>query len=268
MIMRSFCLTVDVDRDVNIPVPGMSQAGSIDRGSGTSPRYSSSAQGLRVLTDMLDEMGVKATYFAEGRTLINIGVQSLIGREVGIHGFDHEDLTGTFPPGGKKDILIKASENIEDLLGVRPRCSRMPYMKMSSEVPGILRDIGIKYDSSEYRPLEKTMVPYDLNGIIEVPVPVGTDKNGRRIVGYLWPMHEGKRIPSDYVEMTSGLEKGIFVLATHSWHMAECVEGGCVSKEAAECNKENVRKVINQILDKGFKAETIPEAAENFSRVN
>ena len=120
----------------------------------------------------------------------------------------------------------------------------------------------------EYRPLEKIMVPYNLNGIIEVPVPAGIDKNGRKIVGYLWPMHEGKRIPSDYVEMASGLDKGIFVLATHSWHMAERVEGGYVSKEAAESNKENVRQVISQILDNGFKAETIPEAVENFSHVN
>ena len=259
---------MDVDRDVNIPVPGMSRAGSVDRGSGTSPRYSSSAEGLKILTDMLDEMGVKATYFAEGRTLINMGAQSLIGREVGIHGFDHEDLTGSFPPGGKKDILVKTCETIEDLLGVRPRCSRMPYMKMSPEVPGILRDIGIKYDSSEYRPIEKQMMPYELNGIIEVPVPVGVDGKGNRIVGYLWPMHEGKRIPSDYAAMASGIDDGIFVIATHSWHMAECIGSGCISKEAAESNKENVRQVINQILDNGYKAETIPEAVENFSHVN
>jgi peptidoglycan/xylan/chitin deacetylase (PgdA/CDA1 family) len=266
--MRSFCLTVDVDRDVNIPVPGMSQAGSIDRGFGTYPRYSSSAEGLRILTDMLDEMGVKATYFVEGRTLINIGAQSLTGREVGIHGFDHEDFTGTFPAHGKKDVLVKAFEIIEDLLGVRPRCSRMPYMKMSPEIPEILKNIGIKYDSSEYRSLEKQMMPYNINGIIEVPVPVGTDNKGKKIVGYLWPMHEGKRIPSDYVEMASEIENGIFVLATHSWHMAECVKGGCISKEVADVNKENVRQVINQILDNGFKTETIPEAADNFSRVN
>lgn len=266
--MRSFCLTVDVDRDVNIPVPGMIQAGSVNRGSGTSPRYSSSAEGLKILTEMLDEMGVKATYFAEGRTLINIGAQSLIGREVGIHGFDHEDLTGTFSPGGKKDILVKACGTIEDILGVSPRCSRMPYMKMSSEVPSILRDLGIKYDSSKYQTLEKQMIPYELDGIIEVPVPLGADNRGKKIAGYLWPMHEGKRIPSEYVDMASSIENGIFVLATHSWHMSEFIEGGRMSKEDVESNKKNVRQVISQILDNGFKAETIPEAVGNFSIVN
>lgn len=266
--MRSFCLTVDVDRDVNIPVPGTGQAGSFDRGSGTSPRYSSSAKGIQVLTDMLDEMGVKATYFAEGRTLLNIGAGSLVGREVGIHGFDHEDLTADFPAGGKKEVLVRSCDTIQDMLGVRPKCSRMPYMKMSPEVPKILRDIGIRYDSSEYRAIEKQMVPHHLDGIIEVPVPVGKDSKGRKIVGYLWPMHEGKRAPSDYVKMASVIEEGIFVLATHSWHMTERIEGGYMSKEVAENNKENVRQVVDQILDNGFKAETIPEAAENFSRVN
>lgn len=264
--MRSFCLTVDVDRDVNIPISGMSQAGSTDRGSGTSPRYSSSAQGLDILTNMLDEMGVKATYFAEGRTLMNIGAQSLTGREVGIHGFDHEDFTETFPPGGKKEILVKSRDTITDVLGVRPRCSRMPYMKMSPEVPNILREIGIKYDSSNYKILEDRMAPYEIDGLIEVPVPVSLDKKGNKIVGYLWPMHEGKRVPSDYIEMASLVKNGIFVLATHSWHMTECIESGRMSKEAIEKNKENVRQVISQILDNGFKAETIPEAVENFSR--
>ncbi len=266
--MRSFCLTVDVDRDVNIPLPGTCQAGSFDRGSGTSPRYSSSAKGIEILTDILDEMGVKATYFAEGRTLLNIGAQSLIGREVGIHGFDHEDLTADFPVGGKKEILTRSYDTIQDMLGVRPRCSRMPYMRMSPEVPKILRDIGIRYDSSEYMTIKEQMMPYELDEITEVPVPVGKDSKGRKIVGYLWPMHEGKRTPSDYVNMASGIEEGIFLLATHSWHMTERIEGGYLSEKAIESNKEDLRLVVGQILDYGFRAETIPEAAENFSRAN
>lgn len=262
---RSLCFTVDVDRDVNIPVKGMSQAGSMDRGAGENPRYGSSAEGLRILTDLLDEMGVRATYFAEGRTLMNIGAQALVGREVGIHGLDHEDMTGTFPPGGREDILMQSRDIVEDMLGVSPRCSRMPYMKMSSEVPGILSKLGIEYDSSEYRPIGKRMMPYNLGGITEIPVPTGTDSQGNRIAGYLWPMHEGKRKPSEYAEMADIIEEGIFVLATHSWHMAECIDGGCMSKETTGSNLDNVRQAIGGILDCGFKAETLPEAAQRFT---
>lgn len=262
--MKSFCFTVDVDRDANIPVPGMGQAGSYNRGLGTAPRFKSSAEGIGTLTGLLDEMGVKATYFAEARTLSNIGAQHLAGREVGIHGFDHEDFTGTFPPGGKKEVLSKACETVEDLTGKRPRCSRMPYMKMSEEVPSVLEEIGINYDSSKYQLMEKEILPYNLGGVLELPVPVSRDVSDKKIVGYLWPMHEGKRPPEDYIEMASRLENGVFILATHSWHMSECIDGGSFSKHAAKKNTDNVREVIAGILDMGFAAETLPEAAKHY----
>ncbi len=37
---KTFLFTVDLDRDVNFPVPGQAAAGSLDRGSGTAPRFS------------------------------------------------------------------------------------------------------------------------------------------------------------------------------------------------------------------------------------
>jgi peptidoglycan/xylan/chitin deacetylase (PgdA/CDA1 family) len=262
--MRSFCFTVDVDRDANIPVPGMSQAGSYNRGLGTAPRFRSSGEGIGALTEILDEMGVKATYFAEARTLSNIGAHHLVGREVGIHGFDHEDFTGTFPPGGKKEVLNRACEAVEDLTGKRPRCSRMPYMKISEDVPPILAEIGIRYDSSTYRDMEKEILPYGLAGVVEFPVPVANDASGKKIVGYLWPMHEGKRPPGDYIEMASRMENGTFILATHSWHMSERIDGGYVSKQDAKANENNVREAIAGILDLGYEAETLPDAAERF----
>ena len=262
--MRSFCFTVDVDRDANIPVPGMSQAGSYNRGLGTAPRFRSSGEGIGTLTGILDEMGVRATYFAEARTLSKIGAQHLEGREVGIHGFDHEDFTGTFPTGGKKELLKRACEAVEDLTGKRPRCSRMPYMKISEDIPPILSEIGIRYDSSQYQDMDKEVMPYVLGGVVEVPVPVTRDALEKKIVGYLWPMHEGKRPPGDYVRMASRMENGIFTLATHSWHMSERIDGGYVTKQDAKANENNLREVIAGILDMGFKAETLPDAAERF----
>ncbi len=262
--MRSFCFTVDVDRDANIPVPGMSQAGSYNRGLGTAPRFRSSGEGIGTLTGILDEMGVRATYFAEARTLSNIGAQHLAGREVGIHGFDHEDFTGTFPPGGKMELLKRACEAVEDLTGKRPRCSRMPYMKISEDIPPILSEIGIRYDSSQYQEMGKEIIPYVLGEVIEVPVPVTRDASDKKIFGYLWPMHEGKRPPGDYVNMASRMENGIFILATHSWHMSERIDGGYVTKQEAKANEKNLREVITGILDMGFKAETLPDATGRF----
>jgi len=257
---KSLCLTVDVDRDVNISIPGKIEAGSTDRGLGTSPRYASSAEGLKTLTDLLDEMGIEATYFAEGRTLINIGGELLAGREVGIHGMDHEDFTADIPVEEKEKILNESYRTVKDVLGINPVCSRMPYMKISPDIPGILTGLGIKYDSSEYRAIGERMFPHRLGGLTEVPVPVSTDSEGKKIVGYLWPMHEGKRKPSDYARMASETNQGIFILATHSWHMAESVKNGILSKEEKEFNRDNVRKTLELLLDGGYVFETIPGA--------
>ncbi len=265
---RSLCFTVDVDRDVNIPLPGTLEAGSVDRGMGTAPRYSSSAEGLKILTDLLDEMGVNATYFVEGRTLLNIGGGMLAGREVGIHGMDHEDFTGIFPPGEKERIINESCENLEDMLGIRPVCSRMPYMKIPPDVPEILKRAGIKYDSSEYQPLNERMIPYSLSGLTEIPVPRGIDAGGKKIFGYLWPMHEGKRKPSDYAYMASKMEEGIFVLATHAWHMTERIEGGVMSEDSISANSENLRKTIEHFIDLGYETETIPQASHRFARTS
>lgn len=263
---KSLCLTVDVDRDVNIPIWGKLKAGSADRGTGTSPRFSSSAEGLEILTDLFDEMGIEATYFAEGRTLTEIGGELLTGREVGIHGMNHEDFTQDIPAEEKERILNESYRTVKDILGTDPTCSRMPYMKISSDIPAILTEMGIKYDSSEYRSLKEGMFPYGLNGLTEVPVPTSTDEKGKKIVGYLWPMHEGKRKPSDYAYMASKTKHGIFVLATHSWHMTESVENGIMSKEETVSNTDNVRKTIELLLDDGYIFETIPDAVQRNPR--
>jgi hypothetical protein len=77
-------------------------------------------------------------------------------------------------------------------------------------------------------------------------------------------MHEGKRPPGDYIEMASRMENGTFILATHSWHMSERIDGGYVSKQDAKANENNVREAIAGILDLGYEAETLPDAAERF----
>ncbi len=51
---RTFRFTVDLDRDANFPIPGQAAAGSLDRGSGAAPRFSSAERGLSILLDVLD----------------------------------------------------------------------------------------------------------------------------------------------------------------------------------------------------------------------
>ena len=262
--MKALCLTVDLDRDSNLSVPGQRQAGSLDRGEGAAPRFSSSEKGLGVLSDLLDEMGIKATFFAEGRTITEIEVAGhLSGHEVGIHGLDHEDLT-TLDPEGKREILNGSMDMVKDITGHDPICSRAPFMKADDEMFDILAEIGIRYDSSMYSDIGKQMLPYNIGRICEIPVPEGLDHNGGKISAYMWPMHEGKRSPSDYANMASGIEEGIFNIATHTWHMVESRKDGPMSMERMERNVGNVGEVLGFLLDMGFKAMTIPEAVRSF----
>ena len=259
--MRALCFTVDLDRDSNIQMPERIQAGSLDRGAGTAPRFSSSEYGLEILSKLLDEMGVKATFFAEGRTLETIrNAGCLSGHEVGVHGYDHEDFTLIEDEEERVEILSRSIAAVKDVTGQDPCCFRAPFMNTDEELKAILPGLGIRYDSSDYADVGRTMIPKTENGLYRIPVPKGIDRNGKKILAYLWPMHESKREPRDYLELSSCVEEGIFVIATHSWHIVESRSVGVMSSERIEQNVENVRKVIESVIDSGFSPLTIPDA--------
>jgi peptidoglycan/xylan/chitin deacetylase (PgdA/CDA1 family) len=250
--MKKFCFSVDVDRDANECMPGNKAAVS----SGGGVRFTSSEKGLDIILDMLDDIGMKATFFAEARTLENIDA-SFGDNEIAMHGLDHEDMTGELSgirPSDEelRDIMGKSKDIIKDRTGIEPKGFRAPYMKTDGGIMDLLPEFGIIYDSSVYA--EIGTGPYvTASGISEIPVPVSEDRNGRKIYGYLWPMHEGRRGPEDYTEMADSVDDGIFALATHSWHITESV-GGPMDGPRIRENIENVRKVLTAVLDKGFRS--------------
>ena len=257
---RRLIFTVDLDRDVNLPVEGRSAAGSIDRGEGDSPRFSSAERGLSVLLDLLDDLNMKATFFVEGRTAETIDCSGVSDHCVGFHGYDHEDLTGketrmAYGDGEICNILkngyIAVSDNIK-----RPTCFRAPYMSADDRVLREVSELGIRHDSSVYSALGEQ--PYATSyGITEHPVPKSKDSRGKNMAAYLWPMHEGRRTPSDYIWMASQLEEGDLILATHSWHMVESRDRGVMDAADAGRNSDNVREVLEGVLDLGYVPSTI-----------
>ena len=258
--MKALCVTVDLDRDVNIRIPGEPAAGSIDRGSGTGPRFSSSMRGLSILAELFDEMSVKATFFAEAATLSVADASLLSGHEVGIHGVEHEDISAIDGAEGKSAILEEASAAVKDAVGRAPECYRAPYMSADDETIRLLPDIGIKIDSSRYAELQNVFMPERIGmGIWEMPVPKSVDSQGRKISSFLWPMHESQRKPEDYIAMASVMEEGVFLLATHTWHMVESREKGMMSEAEVKRNIGNVRKVIEEISDMGMTVLTLTD---------
>lgn len=262
--MRAFCFTVDLDRDVNIHIPGQHHAGSIDRGDGTMPRFSSTDKGLSILIDLMDEIGIKATFFAEAETLERIETAHLLsGHEVGLHGYHHEDLT--LMDNDDLENTLRTSFNIvRDITGRSPKSFRAPYMRTNDRVMSILPSLGITADSSYYADLTEEFMPYKQHEMTEIPVPEGLDESGKKISAYLWPMHEGKRSPQDYIRMARRMDNGAFTIATHTWHMVESRDKGRMSLEEIKKNRNNVKKVLEGLIDSRMRVCTINEAVRLF----
>jgi peptidoglycan-N-acetylglucosamine deacetylase len=267
--MRALCFTVDLDRDVNMSIPGQTAAGSLDRGSGTAPRFSSSASGLEMLTDILDDIGASATFFAEGRTLEALrDIAGLLsGHEVGVHGYDHEDIEG-MDADGILEVVEKGKAAVRDTTGAYPTSFRAPYMRCSDDLYVALARSGLITDSSTYAAVSGSMVPSEISAcgsvITEVPVAEGTDSRGKKIAAYLWPMHEGKRSPDDYLELASRVDEGAFVLATHTWHMFESRTGGVMSESRRKANAASVAEVLDGLIGMGFEPMTVSAFSAGF----
>ena len=265
MSAKRFYFTVDLDRDANFPVPGRMEAGSLDRGSGPAPRFSSAERGLRTLLDILDGIGMKATFFVEGRTAEAIDCSCLSGHCIGFHGYDHEGLSGgstglDMGPEAVESVLRRGFGAVSDRIS-RPSCFRAPYMSRPDSVLPVLRDLGIAADSSEYA--SGRCSPYDLGGISEYPVPKSRDISGKTIAAYLWPMHEGKRTPQDYIRMAE--DAGDYMmLADHAWHMCERREGGMMDAGQERKEASDVAAVLEGILDLGFSPGVLARRSPSF----
>lgn len=252
--MRTLAFTADVDRDVNLQIPGRVEAGSIDRGSGDSPRFSSSERGLGILLDVMDEVGIRGTLFFEGRTSQTIDCSGASGHCIGLHGYDHEDMTG-LSDEALEDVVRKSFSAVSDGVG-RPTCFRAPYMTADGRVLEAVRATGIRDDSSFYTSADGPWSGYEMSGMTEHPVARSRDGRGKVIAAYLWPMHEGKRDSRDYIEMAEGIE-GELVLADHSWHLAEGRRSGPYGPDGERRAAEQVREVLSGILDLGFRPVVI-----------
>lgn len=270
--MRIAAFTVDVDRDVNLPEKGRYEA--VSSGPDLAPRFTSAGVGLELIVRLLDDLGIKGTFFMEGDTIKaiakRIDVETLLAKhEVGSHGMCHEDFTGedtgiclTGPE--VEEVIEESAITIEGICGRRPVGFRAPYLHINRTALGILDDKGFLYDSSKVRVMQEgELRPWRIAGnLLEVPIASGKDVKGKKIVSYLWPLHEGKRRPTDYAEFAGQLRDGCFVLATHSWHMVETFGRGRLDPEATEQNLQNVRTVLEGALDAGLEFK----ALEDFAR--
>jgi peptidoglycan/xylan/chitin deacetylase (PgdA/CDA1 family) len=131
-------------------------------------------QGVPRIRRLLDRHAVPATFFYPAVAALlhpdEIRAVADEGHEIGIHSWIHE-LNTTLPLVAERDLTLRAAEVLTKLTGTRPVGMRTASWDFSPNTLGIIREMGLLYDSS----LMADDDPYELTdageatGIVELP---------------------------------------------------------------------------------------------------
>lgn len=131
--------------------------------------------GIPRIEKILDRHGVKASFYvpAVSAMLHEDEQRRLVaaGHEIGIHGWIHE-LNSILPYEAERDLMMRSSDALEKITGVRPVGMRTPSWDFSPHTLRIAVEMGLEYDSS----LMADENCYELvldgkpTGVIELPV--------------------------------------------------------------------------------------------------
>jgi peptidoglycan-N-acetylglucosamine deacetylase len=108
---------------------------------------------------------VAMTYPDEQRALV------ADGHEIGIHGWIHE-LNSVLPYEPERDLMLRSSDTLTQITGVRPVGMRTPSWDFSPNTLRIAKEMGLRYDSSLMADEEcyELLLDGAPTGIVEVPV--------------------------------------------------------------------------------------------------
>ena len=133
-------------------------------------RHPSVTRALPRILELLDETGMRATFFVEGLNteLYPDTLRGLAGagHEVAYHGWRHEPWSG-LDPGRERELLARGVEGL-GALGLPPAGFRPPGGELTPASPGLLRELGFSYCS-----------------------PAGeavTRRDGLRVLPFRWPL--------------------------------------------------------------------------------
>lgn len=139
-----------------------------------------SRRGLPRILDLLERHGARASFFvpAVAADLHPGDVRDIRaeGHEIGCHGWVHE-RPELVTVDQERELLLRSLDLLEDVTGERPVGARTPSFGTSAATLHLMRDAGLRYDSS----LMADDLPYEIlldgqpSGLVEVPVDWARD---------------------------------------------------------------------------------------------
>lgn len=162
-------LSFDSDHET-IPLrDGETGPGKLSRGE-----YGARVGARRILA-LLADRGTPATFFMPAVSALlhpdEVRRYAADGHEVAMHGWIHERIE-SLPPGSERELALRSADVLEKSTGTRPVGIRTPSWDFSPATLGIIRELGLAYDSS----LMADDEPYEIvqdgepSGVVEIPV--------------------------------------------------------------------------------------------------
>jgi peptidoglycan/xylan/chitin deacetylase (PgdA/CDA1 family) len=216
----AFLFSVDVD--IESPLVWRTRASGV-RGRGElEQRRFGARTGLDRLLDLLDAHRLQGSFFVPAldaeshpRTLPSIHQR---GHDIGLHGYAHERVDD-LSDAENAAVLDRSLAVFERQLGLRPVGYRSPAWEVVDVLPDLLRERGIRYDSS----LMGYDHPYAVDGLTEIPVNWLTDDAIYfKFTGGgadHWHPPDPAAILHAWLEEWEGIHEfgGLFTLTVHPW---------------------------------------------------
>jgi len=165
------CVALSFDSDHETSTLGH---GSMSPGPLSQGQYGARAAIPRILA-LLRRHDIRASFFVPAVVaLLHPDEQRRLvdeGHEVAMHGWIHE-MPGQLTETVERDLMRRAYETLAKIAGRRPVGVRVPAWDFSPTTVGLIRELGLLYDSS----LMADDEPYELledgepTGIVELPV--------------------------------------------------------------------------------------------------